>query len=583
MDGSKCTISGHLNQKVYDLSRNLIGYKRWNEITRVLYFDPSTHNLFLAHNYLPDAVMCPETLKKLNRAIEVKEEEEQNLKSKKDMPAEALAFNFKTKPYDHQLKAFLLSKDKEYFAYLMEMGTGKTKVCIDNAAYLYAAGKIDTLVIIAPNGVHRQWVDEDVNPETGKPLGEVAIHLPDWCEREMFAYKSGMNKKLKAKLDSILAITDFSKLRIISINIEALSHNSGVDFLRHILSVSNAMIALDESSRIKNVGSKRTKNIIKLGKMAPYRRIMSGSPVTQGLEDLYPQLLFLSWEILGLTTYTSFKQRYCDEVEMRNPQGMSFRKIVGYRNQDELKRKVDAWSFQARKDECLDLPPIVFKQRFVEMSKEQSRMYESLKNQYILEFENSTAIVDASLAVTRLMFMQRVVCGHLKDDEGVVHRIPEKGSIPRVDVCMDVVGEALSESEGKIIIWCRFKNDYKEIAAALEKKKVKFTFYLGKDKDANLYTFKTDKETKVMISNPKSGGIGLNITEANTMIYYSNSFEAETRWQSIARTHRGGQTRRVTCIDLISKGTVDEKILASLDAKQDVADTIIDNPKRFLK
>lgn len=583
MKGSKCTISGHLTQKVYDISRKLLGYKKWDQTTRTLFFDPNTHNLFLVCNSLPDAILCLETSKKLNKLIEVQREEEQNLKHKDNLPPEALAFKFKTKPYDHQLKAFILSKDKKYFAYLMEMGTGKTKVAIDNAAYLYSKGEIDTLVIIAPNGVHRQWVDEDVNPETEKPLGEVKIHMPVWVDYEMFAYKSGMNKKHKAKLDQILAITDMSSLRIISMNIEALSHKSGVDFLKHILSISKSMMVLDESSRVKNIGSKRTKNIIKLGKMAEYRRIMSGSPVTQGLEDLYSQLLFLSWEILGLTTFTSFKQRYCDEIEMKNPQGISFKKITGYRNEAELKRKVDAWSFQARKDECLDLPEIIFKQRFVELSKEQSQMYNALKSQYILEFENSSAIVDASLAVTRLMFMQRIICGHLKDDEGVVHRIPEKGSIPRVDVCMEVVEEAIAESDGKIIIWCRFKHDYKEVAKALEKKKIKFVSYLGKNKNESLFAFKTDIETKVMISNPKSGGIGLNITEANTMIYYSNSFEAETRWQSIARTHRSGQKRKVTCIDLVSKGTVDEKILNALNNKQDIADIIIDNPNKFLK
>ena len=258
-----------------------------------------------------------------------------------------LKYKFKTKPYAHQLKALEMSWNKEVFAYFMEMGTGKSKVLLDNVAMLFDKGKINSVLIVAPKGVYKNWYDSEI-PE----------HLVKHIDRNVVLWKALITKEQKLKLDSLFE-QDFTKLQILLMNVEALSTKKGFDFARQFLNVRKALFAVDESTTIKNPGAKRTKNIINLSTMGKYRRILTGSPVTKSPLDLYKQCEFLDPWLLGHQSYYTFRTRYAI-MRSANFNGRSVQIVVGYKNLEELSEKLKPFSYRVLKDDCLDLPPKTF-------------------------------------------------------------------------------------------------------------------------------------------------------------------------------------------------------------------------------
>ena len=332
--GKYCVIKCKLDGDTFEKLSSLPGFKRW--VGRDLLFDPTGANIERIHKFFPEAEWDESAMPELDKYISNLKAMEENLKMKKaDLPVND-DYNFKTKPFDHQRKAFYMSRDKKSFALLMEQGTGKTKVIIDNAAYLYAKGEITALVVIAPNGVHRNW------------LKEVQTHMPDWCPRSSFYYTSGMNKKRIAEYDETFAVEN--ALKIFTFNVEAFTSPKAIYYMQKILVANKVMLVVDESSRIKRPGAKRTKIITKFGKQADFKRIMTGTPVTKGAEDVYSQFKFLDPQILGYDSFYSFKAQYCIMGGFEN------RQVVSYQNIDELTRNIDGHSFRVLKKDCLDLP-----------------------------------------------------------------------------------------------------------------------------------------------------------------------------------------------------------------------------------
>ena len=263
-------------------------------------------------------------------------------------------YKYKSKPFAHQDKALKMSWDKEVFAYFMEMGTGKSKVLIDNIAMLYNAGKIDSALIIAPKGVYKNWFDS-----------EIPNHLPDYIEKKVGLWRTKPDAPELKPLFSTGA-----ELHILIMNVEAFSTKKGVDFARKFLSSHKAMIGVDESTTIKNPSAKRTKNILSLRTLAKYRRILTGSPVTKSPLDLYSQCQFLDPYLLDQSSYYVFRTRYaiCRKI---NVSGRSVEIVVGYRNLAELSEKIKPFSYRVLKDDCLDLPKKTFVKRTVELTDEQ--------------------------------------------------------------------------------------------------------------------------------------------------------------------------------------------------------------------
>lgn len=470
-------------------------------------------------------------------------------------------YEFKLPPFDHQLVAFKLSKDLPFFGYFMEMGCGKTKVGIDNIAYLYERDLLDTVLIIAPNGVHVQWIVE-----------QLVDHMPDRIEHEAAYYRSNLRAAEKKTLAKALA---FDGLRIIAINIEALSHKSGIEWAKAYLATSGKrMCCLDESSKIKKPGAKRTRSVQTLGKMCEYRRIMTGSPVTSGVENLFSQLKFLSDEILGLTSYVSFKARYCIMETFDN-----YQKIVGYKMIDELQAKMDPWTYRVKKSDCLDLPEKTYIERRIELTKEQKHYYDEMFHELMVQLETGE-IVDATLAIVKLLRLQQIICGHLPSEEGgMAWQLPHDKN-PRISAVLELI----EESQGQVIVWARFKHDLASLEQALGDKYTCVSYH-GATKTADREEAKrafVSGDARIFIANPAAAGIGLNLNVASEVIYYSNSFDAEQRWQSEDRAHRIGMKCPVTYYDLVVPGTVDRKILSTLKKKKNLADMTIDGLKEFL-
>jgi len=547
--GKYCIATVPLGGGNFDKLTSLPGYKKW--IGRSLMFDPTGANIERINKYWPDAIWDEDVSHILDEYIKNLKEAEEILRMKKEDLPENDDFNFKTKPFEHQRKAFYMSRGKRSFALLMEQGTGKTKVIIDNAAYLYGQGEITALIVIAPNGVHRNWVNS-----------EIPIHMPDWCVHKSVFYTAGMNKKRTEEYNEVVGSSDC--LKIFSFNVEAFTSIKAIEFMQKALLSNKVMLVVDESSRIKRPGAKRTKIITKFGKQAEYLRIMTGTPVTKGPEDVYSQFKFLDHKILGYDSFYSFRARYCTMGGFEN------RQIISYQNINELTRNIEGHSFRVLKKDCLDLPDKIYQRHYVEMSAKQSKIYKTMKESFVAELEG--AVIDAPEAITRLLRLQQITCGWFPTENGVE-------PIESKNLRLEALKEILGDINSKVIIWARFRADLKAIEAALGDLAVSYHGDVtNDDREAAVYRFQNDDTIKYFIGQPQSGGIGLTLTAADYVVYYSNSFDLEIRMQSEDRCHRIGTKNNVTYIDIEARKTIDSKIIKALREKKNLADIITKDP-----
>ena len=466
-------------------------------------------------------------------------------------------YKFKTKPYAHQLKALEMSWNKEVFAYFMEMGTGKSKVLLDNISMLYDKGKINGALIIAPKGVYKNWFD-----------AEIPTHLVNHINKEVVLWQALINQKQKDKLDTLFKPE--VDLHILLMNVEALSTKKGVDFANKFLISHNSLIAVDESTTIKNPSAKRTKNILKLASLSKYRRILTGSPVTKSPLDLYTQCLFLDEYLLDYSSYYAFRTRYA-VMRSANFNGRSVQIVVGYRNLDELAEKLKSFSYRVLKDECLDLPDKTFMKRIIQLTPDQKKLYTQMKQMALAEMNGK--MITTSTALTQLMRMQQITCGYFKADDGTTQEINNN----RIGELTNL----LDEIEGKTVIWAHWQNDVKHIIKAVVKEYGEgcCVDYYGltpqSERQDNINKFQNDPKVRFFIGTPATGGYGITLTAASNMIYYSNGYDLEKRQQSEARIDRIGQKKPMTYIDILAEDTVDERIVKALRKKVNIATQIM--------
>ena len=466
-------------------------------------------------------------------------------------------YKFKTKPYAHQLTALEKSWNKESYAYFMEMGTGKTKVLIDNMAMLYDKGKVDGALIIAPKGVIGTWYNQ-----------EIPTHLPDHIENVSVLWQANITKGQQEKLNELLKSSD--KLHILIMNVEALSTSKGTDFAASFLRTHNTIMAIDESTTIKNSAAKRTKNILKLAPQSKYRRIMTGSPITKNPLDLYSQCEFLSPWLLDFASYYAFRNRYA-EMKTIHAKGRSIQVVNFFKNIGELSEKLKGFSYRVLKEDCLDLPDKIYVKRNVALTEEQSKLYKQMKTMAlaILNGKQTTTVN----VLTQLMRLHQITCGHFTADDGSTQNIKSN----RISELMNV----LEEVEGKAIIWANYQKDMFEIKKAIEKEygEGSVVDYYGltpqEDRQPNIKRFQENPDCRFFVGTPQTGGYGITLTQANTVVYYSNGYDLEKRLQSEDRAHRIGQKKSVTYVDLISEKTVDEKIVKALRKKINIASEVM--------
>ncbi len=469
-----------------------------------------------------------------------------------------MMYKFKTKPYGHQITALEKSWDKSVYAYFMEMGTGKSKVLVDNMAMLYDKGRINGALIIAPKGVYRNWYSQ-----------EIPNHLASHIDQKTVLW-TALTSKTKDKEYQQLFKVDLD-LHILIMNVEAFSTKKGLEFATRFLSCHKTLIAVDESTTIKTPTAKRTKAILALGKLAKYKRILTGSPVTKSPLDLYTQCGFLNEELLGFSSYYTFRNRYATMLD-RNFGGRRVQIIGGYKRLDELAKILKPFSYRCLKEECLDLPEKTYVKREVELTDEQKKTYSTMKAAALASLKGKMAT--APHVLTQLMRLHQITCGHLKNDDDTITELKSN----RISSLM----ELLEEVNGKVIIWANYVYDIKQIVAAIGKKygEDSIVQYYGaipsEMRQKYIETFQ-DPESKArfFVGNPQTGGYGITLTAANTVVYYSNGYDLEKRLQSEDRAHRIGQKNLVTYVDLIAPKTVDEKIRKALRKKINIATEIM--------
>ena len=469
----------------------------------------------------------------------------------------SMNYKFKTKPYKHQLTALEKSWNKDNFAYFMEMGTGKTKVLIDNLAMLYDKGKVDGALIIAPKGVIGTWYNQ-----------ELPTHLPNHIENVSVLWQPNINKKQKEKLDTLFETGE--DLHILIMNVEAFSTEKGTEFAKKFLRSHKSLVAIDESTTIKNPKAKRTKNITDLSHLAKYRRIMTGSPVTKNPLDLYSQCEFLHPYLLDFTSYYAFRNRYA-EMKTLHMHGRQIQIVSHFKNLGELSDTLKNFSYRVLKEDCLDLPDKIYIKRNISLTTEQQKVYESMKEK-ALAILNGKQVTSVS-ALTQLMRLHQITCGHFVADDGSVQEVKSN----RLNELMDV----LEEIEGKAIIWAHYQHDIKKIIKSIEKVHGPGSVvdYYGltaqEHRQPNIKKFQEDDKCRFLVGTPQTGGYGITLTQANTVVYYSNGYDLEKRLQSEDRAHRIGQKKSVTYVDIMAEETVDEKIVKALRKKINIASEVL--------
>lgn len=489
----------------------------------------------------------------------------------------------KTTGMAHQLEALRRMDRRATYALFMEQGTGKTWTLLADIERLYAAGAIDGALVIAPKGVHNNWVKR-----------EIPAHLD--ANVIARAWRSGGGKRDKAQLEELFRIRERGEplpLRILAMNIDALNTKEGFAFAQRFLLATSSMFIIDESSRIKNPSAARTKALMRLRHFAKVARIATGTPITNAPVDVFQQMEFLESGLLGTTSYRAFVAEYAElmhanhpmmrQLIQRNPRAAQAQIIARnpdgspkWRNLDKLQKLLEPHSFRVLKRECLDLPEKIYKDHFFDLLPAQQKAYELMEEELRIQLHDGEVVPVSALA--SLVKLQQITSGFVIPPGGGDPVYVAEGS-PRLNALMEI----LEDVEGQVIIWARFKEELRAIAKALHEAEITAVEYHGevKDKDRiEAVDMFQRGDVRVFLGQPQSGGIGLTLTAAETVIYYSNDFNLETRLQSEDRAHRIGTKRNVVYIDIVANDTIDEAIARSLQRKTDVAANVLGDLRR---
>ena len=493
-----------------------------------------------------------------------------------------MTYKPRMKPMRHQTAAIAASRAKppapvpeDVFAYLMDMGTGKSKVVLDEwGESAGSGGPIDHL-IVAPAGSYRNWfADKGADPEF---WSEIRKHMdPEMLQRTVVhGWRGGKSAGEKNDLRHFLSLRDPRMPRILVMNVEALSTvERAQDLCREFLDQRGAQMTVDESTSIKSHRSSRTKTCWELGDMALVKRILSGLWTPKGPLDLFAQCYFLDPRILGQTNYFTFQRKYAQLVR-RETGGRKFWQVVGYQNIEDLQQRVAPYSYRVLLEDCVDLKGMTYDAREVELTPEQRRMIKEIRtfgNAAITTASGDARFVTTDMVIKQIARISQIACGYVLDDEErVLHEVPENRT--------NALVETLQEHRGKAIVWCPWKPPLHKIA-----KKLREDFgprsvaeWHGGNKGTrheDERRFLNDPECRFMVATQGAGMRGNTWTVADLTVYYANNYDLEQRDQSERRNYRNGQTKPVRCLDLMAPGTNDEKIVKNLRQKIDLATMI---------
>jgi hypothetical protein len=483
----------------------------------------------------------------------------------------------------HQQRGFDLAAGKSEFAYLWDMGTGKSKAAVDDAAFSFARGEIDRVLVIAPNGVHEQWIN-DVLPQ------HWPLELP--CVRA--AIVTGLGPCVLDPLEDQRRRVDWmadldahkNDCKWLAVNIENLkieTVNEGGRKVHRLIGLAAglvkfleggpAMVILDESHKIKNPQAKRTLACWKLGKLAVQRRILTGSPLAKGIEDYYAQFRFLDPGIIGCYTFAGFKEQFCVMG------GFNGKQITGYRDMEEFHNRIGDYAMRVDKKDVLDLPPKLYSERTCDMTDEQREMQRQLKEELLAELSDGT-IINTRQMLPRMIRLSQLAQGFLPREDGGFDEFPEN----KTALLMDL----LETAPDRTAIWCRFTHDIEKLYDLLGRDARCIRYFGGnkKDRPADKARWLNDSRIDRFIGNAQAGGTGLDWLIRNgsvsTVIYYSNSFSSIDRWQSEDRVYRFGTAGTVNVYDLVTRGTLDRRQVNNLKRKRSISDMSLQELKEIV-
>lgn len=470
-------------------------------------------------------------------------------------------------PYQHQLAVWEETREREAFAVLWEMGLGKSFFIIMTAAWLWKKGLIDGVITIGNKGSYRNWVDKEV-PE----------HWPSVTPVQTGYWSSYATKDVQGQLEALLKV-GAGTLPWLTVNVEAFSTDGADAYLAaYRKRYKRLLIVVDESTTIKAPKSKRAKKVVKLCRSGVFRRIMTGSPLPESPLDAWAQYKALGDDMLGYPSFVAFKRRFAIE-EIQQFGSRSFVQVVGYQNLDELGKRMGTCSSRLTKAECLDLPDKVYETAHVEMEPAQAKVYKRLRDELLVELD-SGLVTSAPHALTKLIRLHQVALGYLVGDEGGVEDLSNR----RYDVLLDL----LDEAEGtQTIVWSNFRYTIGKVVQELQKRygeKSVVAYHGGVSEAGRREAMERflSGTARYFVANPAVGGYGITLTNCHNVVYFSNGFKAEERLQSEDRCHRIGQTNKVTYTDIVCRGTIDEKVLAALSKKRDLAESVLGDKLRQL-
>lgn len=466
-----------------------------------------------------------------------------------------LAMPIKEKPYFHQQMAFDFACNKfgittpyitsNGVALLMEMGCGKSLTGIGIAGALFQFGRIRRALIVCPLSIVGVWQQE--------------------FERFAdFPYELTILKGSSAKKKEMLSVIPDTGLRVVVVNYESAWR------IQDALEEFGAeLIIADEGHKIKEARTAQAKCLHYLGDRAQYKLLLTGTLITNHELDAFSQYRYLNRKVFGDSFYR-FRNTYFDMVGYGN----HIPRFRSYMQEDFL-QKMHSIAFRVTKDECLDLPEIIEEVREIELEPKAMKMYQEIEKESYTELQNSE--VSAVNVLTKLLRLSQLTGGHLTDDDGDCNAV----STAKLAALEDFVDSMMAENK-KLVIMARFVPEMNDIQEMLEKKGIGYAAVRGgvKDRAEEIRRFQEDSDCMVFIGQIAAAGLGITLTAASTMVFYSMDYSMSNFEQAKARIHRVSQKNDCLYIYLIAKGTVDRKVLKSLRNKVDLAKLLVDDYRK---
>lgn len=483
--------------------------------------------------------------------------------------AELIGASFKTSPFDHQMREFECAAEAPARAMAWTMRTGKSKTIIDRACHLYEVDKIDAVLVFAPNGVHANWIERELPAHCWESVPTSALV---WRSLEAGTIRTRDPLKWDAELESwwqrLATVKTNRRLMWLAVNSESMTRPDVRKAVARFVKHRRVFVVFDESDDFGTPGAKRTKMARALAARCPFRAILSGTIITGSPLQAFSQYELLEKEALGFKTFGDFEARYAEYEKSYGAGGRSYPKLIGYKNEEELRERMARFTSVVLREDCKDMPDLVPRTRKITPTPEQLAIYRELHETFLIDVENER--VNVGERAPRFQKLQQVFSGFVIDGNGVVKHIP--GGNPR----LDALSEEVYLSPGKVIIWCQFQADMDLAKKRLLHDGHKVVEYhgrvSGKEKLVALESFRNDPSIKPLVGHAKSGGRGLDMSVASKIFWYSHTFSARTRQQALERATKIGG-KNIEVVDFEAPGP-DQYIRSKIQSRIDVADAI---------